>query len=96
MFCWDPQKAITNFEKHGISFEEAAAIFADPLGLDWKDLTHASQEIRYKRLAKSSEGKILLVVYTIRRSKHEKETVRIISARWASRKERKAYSRLQD
>jgi uncharacterized DUF497 family protein len=96
MFTWDPQKAIANFEKHGISFEESATIFADALGLDWEDLAHASQERRYKRLGTSTEGNILLVVYTVRRSKDEKETIRIISARWASRKERKAYSRQAD
>jgi uncharacterized DUF497 family protein len=93
MFSWDPQKAIANFDKHGISFEESATIFTDSLGLDWEDLTHASQEKRYKRLGKSSQGNILLVVYTVRRTKDEKETIRIISARWASRKERKAYAK---
>ena len=96
MFSWDPQKAIANFDKHGISFEESATIFTDPLGLDWEDLTHASQEQRYKRLGKSSQGNILLVVYTVRRTKDEKETIRIISARWASRKERKAYAKPAD
>jgi len=40
MFSWDPRKAIANFEKHRVSFEEAATIFADPEGLDWEDLTH--------------------------------------------------------
>jgi len=93
MFSWDPQKAIANFDKHGISFEESATIFTDSLGLDWEDLTHASQEKRYKRLGKSSQENILLVVYTVRRTKDEKETIRIISARWASRKERKAYAK---
>ena len=73
MFSWDPQKAIVNFAKHGISFEESATIFSDPLGLDWEDLSHASQEKRYKRLGTSSEGNILLVVYTVRRSKDEKK-----------------------
>ena len=96
MFSWDPQKAIANFDKHGISFEESATIFTDSLGLDWEDLTHASQGKRYKRLGKSSQGNILLVVYTVRRTKDEKETIRIISARWASRKERKAYAKPAD
>ena len=93
MFSWDPQKAIANFEKHGISFEESATIFLDALALDWEDLAHASHEKRFKRLGTSSERKILLAVYTVRRSKDEKETIRIISARWASRKERKAYAK---
>jgi uncharacterized DUF497 family protein len=92
MFTWDTRKAIINFEKHGVSFEEAATIFADPDGLDWEDLTHSAQEKRYKRLGISREGNILIVVYTVRRVKDGKETIRIISARPASRKERKAYS----
>jgi len=51
MFSWDARKAIANFEKHRVSFEEAATIFADPEGLDWQDLTHSNHEIRYKRIA---------------------------------------------
>ena len=92
MFLWDPRKAIANFEKHRVSFEEAATIFADPEGLDWQDLTHSNHEIRYKRIGLSVERNIILAVYTIRRSQDAKETIRIISARPASRKERKAYS----
>jgi uncharacterized DUF497 family protein len=92
MFSWDTRKAILNYEKHGVSFEEAATIFADPDGLDWQDLAHSTHEPRYKRLGISIDGNILLLVYTIRRSKDGKETVRIISARPASRKERQAYS----
>jgi len=42
MFSWDPQKAISNFEKHGVSFEEAATVFADPEGLDWEDMVHSA------------------------------------------------------
>jgi uncharacterized DUF497 family protein len=93
MFAWDTQKAIVNFMKYGVSFEEAATIFSDPDGLDWEDVTHSTQEKRYKRLGVSTEGKILIVVYTVRRLTDAKETIRLISARRASRKERKAYSR---
>jgi uncharacterized DUF497 family protein len=92
MFSWDPRKAIANFEKHRVSFEEAATIFADPDGLDWQDLTHSNHEIRCKRIGLSIERNVLLVVYTIRRSIDGKETIRIISARSASRKERQAYT----
>lgn len=92
MFSWDTQKVLINFEKHGISFEEAATVFADPDGLDWEDLSHSIQETRYKRLGVSIEQRIVLVVYTVRRAADGKETIRIISVRPASRKERKAYS----
>ena len=92
MFAWDTRKGIANYEKHGVSFEEAATIFADPDGLDWEDLVHSTQELRYKRIGFSIAGNCLLVVYTLRRARNGQETIRIISARPASRKERKAYS----
>ncbi len=65
MFSWDPQKAITNFEKHGVSFEETATIFSDAEGLDCEDLAHATRETRYKRLGTSIDWKVLLVIYTV-------------------------------
>ena len=95
MFHWDIAKAIANFEKHGVPFEEAATVLGDSNGLDWEDVEHSHQEPRFKRLGLSVNRRLLLVVYTIRRE-HEKETIRIISARQASRKERQAYTRLTD
>jgi len=91
MFSWDTQKAISNYEKHGVPFEEAATVFGDPEALDWEDLDHSQVETRHKRLGRSLENRILMVIYTIRKATHGKETIRIISARQASRKERKAY-----
>jgi hypothetical protein len=44
VFSWDHSKAIVNFEKHGISFEEAATVFADEEGLDWEDLDHSEHK----------------------------------------------------
>ena len=95
MFDWDVTKAILNFEKHGVPFEEAATIFGDSNALNWEDEAHSHQEPRFKRLGLSVNRRLLLVVYTIRRQ-HETETIRIISARQASRKERQAYTRLTD
>lgn len=92
MFSWDTRKAQANYTKHGVAFEEAATVFADPDGLDWEDLVHAREERRSRRLGRSTTGGILLIVYTVRRTGHGKETIRIISARQASRKERKAYA----
>jgi hypothetical protein len=92
MFSWDAPKAMRNRKKHGVPFEEAATTFADPNGLDWEDLEHAETEPRWKRLALSAEGRVLLVVYTVRRLRNASETIRIISARQASQKERKAYA----
>jgi hypothetical protein len=92
MFSWDVRKAQVNYEKHGVAFEEAATVFVDPAGLDWADPEHSRHERRHKRLGRSVGGRILLLVYTIRRVPHDHETIRIISARQASRKERKAYA----
>jgi uncharacterized DUF497 family protein len=96
VFAWDIRKAIANYERHGVPFEEAATVFGDPIGLDGEDLAHSQDERRFKRIGQSITGRILFVVYTIRRKDDEEETIRIISARQASRKERKAYSRLAD
>ena len=91
MFSWDTRKAIANYEKHRVPFEEASTVFGDTEALDWQDLEHSLEEPRFKRLGKSIEDRVLLVVYTIRTVKNGKETIRIISARQANRKERKAY-----
>lgn len=92
MFSWDARKALKNREKHGVLFEEAATVFADPDALDWEDLEHGDWERRWKRLGLAAGGRVLLVVYTLRRMKDGSETIRIISARQASSKERKAYA----
>jgi len=89
MFEWDPRKAKDNQLKHGVSFEEATA-FLDSTGLDGEDLEHSESEARRLRLAKSSLGRVLVTAYTIR-SRDNEENTRIISARRASRKERKKY-----
>ena len=92
MFSWDASKARINHEKHGVAFEEAATVFADPDGLDWEDPEHSRDERRYKRLGRTIAGRILLSVYPGRRTPHGKESIRLISARQASRKERKTYA----
>jgi len=92
VFSWDTHKAGSNLKKHDVSFEEAATIFEDPDALDWDDAEHSYSEQRRKRLGASVDGRILIVVYSQRRSQYGKEIIRIISARQATRKERKAYS----
>ncbi len=92
MFSWDAGKALGNLKKHGVSFEEAATVFGDADALDWDDPEHSHAEVRSKRLGISVAGRILIVVYTPRRMKNGKEIIRIISARQATRKERKAYA----
>jgi uncharacterized protein len=77
-----------------VPFEEATTIFADSDALDGEDTEHSTHERRRQRIGRSSTERILFVVYTIRRTEYEKDTIRIISARQASRKERQAYTRL--
>lgn len=96
VFSWDAAKAARNVEKHGVTFEEAATVFADPDALDLGDLKHSRHERRFIRLGKSFEGRVLVVVYTIRRNKDEEKSIRIISARQASRKERRVYAGQSD
>ncbi len=90
MFEWDTRKAPANQGKHGVSFEEAASVFGDPDTLDGPDVGHSGQESRYLRFGRAATSRMLMVAYT-RRRRGDGETIRIISARRASRKERAAY-----
>ena len=92
MFAWDTRKALRNLDKHGVTFFEAASIFEDPEALEILDEKHSATESRRWRIGSSDEGRALTVVFTVRRVRGE-ETIRIISARRASRKERAAYAR---
>ena len=85
-FDWDPGKGKRNFAKHGVSFEEAATVFGDPLYVDFFDPDHSEDENRYIRVGCSNQKRILVVAYTERG-----EQTRIISARPATRHERQAY-----
>lgn len=91
MFEWDPQKAEANAAKHGVAFDEAMTVFADPEALDGPDLDHSSTETRFRRLGRSADGRVLMVAHTFRR-RGDGEAIRIISARRASRRERAAYA----
>jgi uncharacterized DUF497 family protein len=95
VFEWDSRKAARNLEKHGVTFFEAASVFTDSEALELVDVTHSAAERRSWRVGTSDEGQVLTVVYTVRRS-GDGETIRIISARQASRKERTAYARRED
>jgi len=85
-FEWDPDKAVANANKHGITFEEAASVFGDPLSLTAYDPDHSQDEDRYITLGTSAEGRLLMISHTDR-----DDRIRIISARKATRRERKAY-----
>ena len=86
-FEWDPDKARRNLTKHGVSFEEAATAFADPLSITRFDPDHSEDEERYLLLGATHEGRLVVVAHTDRR-----ENIRIISARLATRRERRTYA----
>lgn len=85
-FEWSLQKAATNLAKHKVSFEEAASAFGDPLGRVVSDPRHSSDEQRLALLGISQMGHLLAVMYVERGP-----VIRIISARRATRSERRDY-----
>jgi uncharacterized DUF497 family protein len=85
-FEWDQNKAKINLAKHEVSFEEAATAFGDALSLTIPDPAHSQAEDRWILLGQSNQGELLVVVHTERG-----DNTRIISARLASRLERKQY-----
>ena len=83
---WDQDKAASNLEKHGVSFEEAVTLFNDPLYIDFYDPDHSIEEHRYLIMGQSTAGRLLIVSYTER-----DDVVRLISAREVTSAERRAY-----
>ena len=84
-FEYDPRKAQINWQKHGVSFAEAELVFFDPLAIHDVDPDSVSEE-RFIAVGIGSSGLLLVVVYTMRG-----DAVRLISARYATRQEAKAY-----
>ncbi|MCC5900178.1 MAG: BrnT family toxin [Phormidium sp. BM_Day4_Bin.17] len=85
-FEWSPNKAQLNVDKHGVSFPEAATVFNDPLSVTFPDPDHSIGENRYVIIGLSQYEQLLVVAHTDRGEK-----VRIISARKATRQERRFY-----
>lgn len=86
LFTWDPTKAATNATKHGVTFEEAASIFRDHLAATGDDPAHSIDEQRLITFGTSTQGRLLVVAHT-----DDGETIRIISARAATKPERRLY-----
>ena len=85
-FEWDPAKAGSNWAKHGVGFGEAATVFGDIRALSMADPKHSLAEHRFVTLGRSFHDRLLVVCYTERPPR-----TRIISARLASRRERRQY-----
>jgi uncharacterized DUF497 family protein len=85
-FSWDPNKADRNLANHGIDFREAATVFDDPLSTTFPDDEHSDSERRFVTVGLSAWGQVLVVVHT-----ETSDQMRIISAREATRRERRFY-----
>jgi uncharacterized protein len=91
-FEWDPAKAKANLRKHGVSFEMAITVFRDPRAVSLFDQDHDEHEDRWATVGAALQGKILLVVHTFLESEGDQEyTVRVISARRATKQEQQQY-----
>jgi uncharacterized DUF497 family protein len=89
--AWDADKAQTNITKHGVAFVQAATVLLDALALTVFDAAHSEWEERWFTLGNSSDGKLLAVSHTYQHTGSVRVKVRIISARHATKHERKLY-----
>lgn len=87
-FEWDEAKNVSNFDKHGVWFEEAQTVWADSLALEFFDPDRSVAEERFIRIGHSSKERLLLIVFCER---NDGNSVRIISARRATKKEARDY-----
>jgi uncharacterized DUF497 family protein len=85
-FEWDERKAQSNLRKHGVTFEEAVTVFADPYLFFTEDSKHSQREEREWAMGEAENGLLLVVTFTMR-----DERIRIISARRATKTERRRY-----
>ena len=85
-FEWNALKATANLRKHGVSFDEAASVFFDPLSATGDDPDHSLDESRFVTFGTSSSGRLLVVAH----AQHD-DAIRLITARLATRAERKLY-----
>ena len=90
-FEWDARKAEANLKNHGVSFEEALTVFADPLGKIFDDPDHSTGERRELIIGHSVEHRLVVVSFTERNTR-----TRIISAREATARERREYEENED
>ena len=90
-FDWDPAKAQGNRGKHGITFEQAATVFNDPLAVSIPDDDHSETEERWVTLGRARNVTLLVISHTYHEAGINAASVRIISARRAAKHERRQY-----
>ena len=86
IYEWDPKKAKANLREHGVSFEEAATVFLDPLAVTYPDPDHSDEETREITIGRSTRHRVVFLSHTRRG-----ERTRLISVRKATKRERKQY-----
>jgi uncharacterized protein len=91
VFDWDPTKETGNIRKHSVSFRRAATVFQDANQLSVYDKEHSDVEDRWITLGIDSEGVLRVVVHTFDQVGQDSATIRIISARKATRREIEQY-----
>lgn len=89
-FDWHPGKAASNLRQHGIAFWQAATVFRDPLARSMPDEDHSDVEDRWVTIGQTADGRLVVVVHTFRQ-RDDQSLVRIISARDATRRERRIF-----
>jgi uncharacterized DUF497 family protein len=88
-FEWDPRKARANLRKHGVTFEEAATAFEDPLSMTIPDSDHSVGEERFVLMGRTAQGRLMVVAFV--EADPDIPIIRPISARLADRGERRDY-----
>ena len=88
-FSWDPRKADSNLRKHGVAFDEAITVFSDPLALIFDDVVHSEEEHREIIIGFSTLRRLILVCFVER----SEDTIRIVSARRATKAEIRDYEK---
>ena len=92
MICdWDAHKAAANLKKHGVSFEDAATVFLAPLAITFPDPDHSAAELREITIGHTGKQKLVFVSHCERENR-----IRIISARLATRSERRQYEEISE
>jgi len=90
LITWDPDKSAANLDKHGIDFQDAATVFIDPLSATFPSEDHSESESRFLTIGESTKGQLLVVAHN-----EEDDIIRVISARQATRQERRFYEKGQ-
>ena len=94
-FEWDPDKARTNFSKHGVDVERAAEVFCDPLAVTISDDEHSVAEVRWITMGKDTHGQYVLVVHTFEQLDERPRVFEVIPARRPTKTEVRDYEEHQ-